>query len=204
MPTFSATNSLATSARIALPALLLGLAVACNRPFDHDAVEITAQYSNRISGNCPSYLYSHVTGYRYCASPVVKVAYTPPKSAFAAVTEATVDETKIDQASLMAHGADVYGKVCGACHGAEGKGIPGTFPPLAGSGAFYGDAKNHATIAVKGLSGPITVQGVDYNSAMPAQATLSDYDLACALTYERNSWGNADGIVLPEDVKAVR
>ncbi len=204
MPTLFGSKSLASSARVALPALLLAAAVACNRPFEHDAVEISAQYSNRVSGNCPSYLTSFVTGYRYCASPVVKVKYTPPKSAFPAVVEATVDETKTDQASLMAHGADVYGKVCGACHGAEGKGIPGTFPPLAGSGAFYGDAKNHATIAVKGLSGPINVQGVDYNGAMPSQAALSDYDLACALTFERNSWGNADGIVLPEDVKAVR
>lgn len=204
MPTLLASHPVATFARLALPALLLGAAVACGRPFEHDPVEISARYTNRITGNCPSYLFSHVTGYRYCASPVVNVAYTPPKSAFAAVAEAAVDETKVDQASLMAHGEKVYGTTCGACHGPEGKGIPGTFPPLAGSGAFYGDAKNHATIVVKGLSGPINVQGVDYNGAMPSQAALSDYDLAAALTFERNSWGNADGIVLPEDVKAVR
>lgn len=194
----------AENVRIALPALLLGAVVGCGRPMTHDPVEISARYVNRIHGNCASYLFSSVTGYRYCASPAVMVNYTPPKSAFPPVVEVAVDETKVDQASLMARGEKVYGTTCSVCHGPEGKGVAGTFPPLAGSGAFYGDARNHASIVVKGLSGPINVQGVDYNSAMPAQSALSDYDLAAALTYERNSWGNADGIVLPEDIKAVR
>jgi mono/diheme cytochrome c family protein len=193
----------AIAPRVLLPALLLGSAVAC-RSFEHDPVEVVSRYSNRIAGNCPSYLHSSVTGIRYCASPPVKVAYTPPKSAIAPVVEAPIDVTKVDQASLMARGEKVYGDTCSTCHGVDGKGIAGAFPPLAGSGAFYGDARNHATIVVNGLSGTITVQGVEYTGAMPPQSALSDYDLAAAMTYERNSWGNADGIVLPDDVKAVR
>ena len=194
-------TSIAT--RIVLPALLLGSAVAC-RSYEHDPVEISTRYSNRIHDNCPSYLYSHVTGYKYCASPAIKVAYTPPKSAFPPVVEAVVDVTKVDQASLMARGETVYGGTCAACHGPDGKGVAGAFPPLAGSGAYYGDAAHHATIVVHGLSGPINVQGLDFNGAMPPQGGLSDYDLAAAMTFERNSWGNADGIVLPADVAAVR
>ena len=48
------------------------------------------------------------------------------------------------------------------------------------------------------------MQGVAYNGAMPPQGALSDYDIAAVATYERHSWGNNDGIVLPDDVKAVR
>jgi len=57
---------------------------------------------------------------------------------------------------------------------------------------------------VHGLQGEIVVLGTTYNSAMPPQGTLSDYDIAAVATYERHSWGNNDGIVLPADVAAVR
>src|SRR5690606_8168522 len=57
---------------------------------------------------------------------------------------------------LMTKGQEVYANTCAACHMAEGQGIPGAFPPLAGAGEFYGDAQNHARIIVHGLSGPIT------------------------------------------------
>lgn len=33
---------------------------------------------------------------------------------------------------------------------------------------------------------------------------LSDEQIAAIATFIENSWGNANGIVLPEDVKAVR
>ena len=91
-----------------------------------------------------------------------------------------------------------------ACHQADGKGLPGSFPPLAGAGEYYGDPQNHARIIVHGLQGEIEVLGVKYNGAMPAQGNLSDYDIAAVATYVRNAWGNDDGIVTPEDVQAVR
>jgi mono/diheme cytochrome c family protein len=82
--------------------------------------------------------------------------------------------------------------------------VAGAFPPLAGSGGYYGSPENHARIIVHGLQGSIVVQGVTYNGAMPAQGQLSDYDIAAVATYERSSWGNNDGIVMPEDVARVR
>ena len=39
---------------------------------------------------------------------------------------------------------------------------------------------------------------------MASFSALSDFEIAAIATYERNSWGNADGVVLPEDVKAAR
>jgi mono/diheme cytochrome c family protein len=83
--------------------------------------------------------------------------------------------------------------------------MAGQFPPLAGSGDYYGDAQNHAKIIVHGLQGLIVVQGQEYNGVMAEHGSkLTDYDIAAVATYERNSWGNADGIVVPADVAAVR
>jgi nitrite reductase (NO-forming) len=47
------------------------------------------------------------------------------------------------------------------------------------------------------------VNGKSYNSQMPA-LNLSDEDVANALTYIYNSWGNAGHEVLPSEVAAVR
>lgn len=178
------------------------LAAACNTSaHGEDPPQLVERWELMYGGECSSWLTSPRTGKRYCASPPVQLKLMAP---VAAPAKPAFDTTKVDQASLMAAGEQVYGNVCAACHQADGKGLAGQFPPLAGSGGFYGDAQNMAKIVVKGLSGEIVVQGVTYNSAMPSQAALSDYELAAAMTYARNSWGNADGVVLPSDVAAAR
>lgn len=183
-------------------ALALLTVAGCGRTYERDPDQINARYFFKYAGECSSWLVSRTTGYRYCASPPFSIM---PEAAAAGPKKAVTKASgPTDQASLMAHGEQVYTDVCATCHQANGQGLPGSFPPLAGAGSFYGDAQNHARIIVHGLSGPITVNGVAYNSAMPAQGSLTDYDVAAVATYERNSWGNADGVVLPEDVKAIR
>lgn len=103
----------------------------------------------------------------------------------------------------VAKGKGVYNKVCVACHQATGAGIPGAFPPLAKSDYLNSDLNRAIRGVVKGLSGPITVNGKKYNSAMPAQA-LSDQQIADALTYVYASWGNSKKVVTPALVKAQR
>jgi nitrite reductase (NO-forming) len=56
---------------------------------------------------------------------------------------------------------------------------------------------------IKGLAGPITVNGKPYNNMMPPQ-DLSDDQAADVLTYIMNTWGNDQGAVQPADVKRVR
>jgi mono/diheme cytochrome c family protein/cytochrome c oxidase subunit IV len=179
----------------------------------NDPLPITERHSDIWNQQCNSWLRSHASNRWYCASPPVDNArilahLTPVGGAGAADAAPAVDLAAMGEAErkdwLMKRGEEVYGNVCAACHQANGMGVPPAFPPLAGSGAFYGDAKNHAKIIVHGLSGEIEVQGVKYNGAMPAQGSLSDVDIAAVATYERHSWGNNDGIVMPEDVAAVR
>ena len=56
---------------------------------------------------------------------------------------------------------------------------------------------------VKGLKGPITVNGKKYNTEMPAQA-LNDQQVADVMTYVYASWGNNKTVVTTAMVKAQR
>jgi mono/diheme cytochrome c family protein len=104
-----------------------------------------------------------------------------------------------------ADGKEVYGRVCVACHQAEGTGVPGAFPPLAGSEFVTGDSERLVKIVLHGLSGPLTVKGEKYNSSMPPWgATLTDQEVAAVATYVRSSFGNSAAAVDAAAVQKVR
>jgi nitrite reductase (NO-forming)/hydroxylamine reductase len=109
-----------------------------------------------------------------------------------------------DIAAQVKAGESVYQTVCLACHQADGKGLPGAFPPLAGSDYLLGDKDRAVGVVVRGLEGEVVVNGVKYNSVMPAMTQLSDVEIADALTYAMNSWGNQGGAVSVAQVAAVR
>ena len=105
---------------------------------------------------------------------------------------------------LIARGEKVYLANCAACHQPNGKGLTGAFPPLAGSDYLQGDRRDVLGAAMFGLSGPITVNGVEYNGVMPSLGHLPDDDLAAALTYVLSSWGNDGAAVSVAEVAALR
>lgn len=105
---------------------------------------------------------------------------------------------------LMANGEAVYLANCAACHQPNGQGLPGAFPPLAQSDFLEGNRRDVMQAALFGLSGPITVNGVDYNGVMPSMGYLADEELAAALTYVFASWGNSQAAVSVEEVTALR
>ncbi len=97
--------------------------------------------------------------------------------------------------------------VCGACHGQNGEGVEGAGPPLAGSEWVKGPVSNLILIQLRGLAGPIEVKGVVYDkflAGMLPMAYQTDEQIAGALTYVRNSFGNKASAVKPEEVKALR
>ncbi len=100
--------------------------------------------------------------------------------------------------TAFARGADSDGKAlfqknCAACHQATGKGIPGAFPPLAGSAFVQGPVAEPATVLLKGRGG------------MPDFSTsLSDADLAAVLAYVRTSWGNKADAPDEQQIAALR
>lgn len=125
---------------------------------------------------------------------------------------ATGDDTAVHTAEvaaagseeLMAKGEAVFLANCSACHQPSGLGLASAFPPLAGSDFLKGDRKAVMSAALFGLSGPITVNGVDYNGVMPSMGHLTDEDLAAALTYVFGAWGNDGAAVSVEEVAALR
>ena len=101
-------------------------------------------------------------------------------------------------------GKTVYAKTCVACHQVTGAGIPGAFPPLAKSDYLNADVNRAIKQVIKGSNGPITVNGKEFNAAMPAQANLTDKEIADVLTYVYSSWGNSKKKITPAMVKAQR
>lgn len=112
-------------------------------------------------------------------------------------------------AAHAADGAAVYGQVCIACHQAGATGAPGLAPALTGTLAARADAAPVraylASVVVHGLSGRIVVDGTTFNSAMPAQAQLSDDEVAAVLTHVVNGLaGKAVPAFTADEVKAAR
>ena len=101
---------------------------------------------------------------------------------------------------MLGEGAQLYGRYCASCHQVNGKGDGTRFPPLAGSDWVTGDKKRLIQVVVHGLSGPITVNGVGYNEAMPSNAYLNDRQLASILSYIRQSWGNKAGFITTNEI----
>jgi mono/diheme cytochrome c family protein len=101
-------------------------------------------------------------------------------------------------------GAEVYG-TCAACHMANGAGMAGVFPPLAGSEWVTGKPEVPIAIVLHGMQGEVTVKGAKYNSVMtPWAAMFSDQEIANVVTYIRSQWGNKASAVTPAQVAAVR
>lgn len=106
----------------------------------------------------------------------------------------------------MKKGAGGY-SVCGGCHQGNGLGIPGMYPPLAGSEWVLGGTERLIRVVQHGLTGAITVKGTAYNTPGGMQGfggAMSAGDLANLLTYIRNSWGNEAPMVTKEMVEEVR
>ena len=94
-------------------------------------------------------------------------------------------------AAAAVDGSQIFAVRCVACHQSTGLGIPGVFPPLAGSEWVLGDAKTLVLIPLHGITGSVQVKGASYVGAMPVFSTLSDAEIAAVLTYVRSQWGNA-------------
>jgi nitrite reductase (NO-forming) len=101
-------------------------------------------------------------------------------------------------------GESTYIGVCGTCHGREGLGMAGVFPPLANSDFLMADKTRSIALVLNGLSGPITVNGAQFNGVMPPFSNLTDHEVAEVLTYVRSNFGNSGDAVTDEEVAAVR
>ena len=103
-------------------------------------------------------------------------------------------------------GKKIFAANCQTCHQANGLGVPGQYPPLAGSEFTTGGSRRMGMIVLKGLQGPVTVKGQQYGTAVmqPWDKTLTDQKIADVMTYERSEWGNTASPVTVEQISAMR
>ncbi|MCC6952972.1 MAG: cytochrome c [Deltaproteobacteria bacterium] len=118
----------------------------------------------------------------------------------------TVQRAVLPQGDEGVDGKAVFAKSCAACHQLHGNGLPGAFPPLAGSPYVVGDNVERLTaIMIYGLQGPITVKGTVYNNVMtPWGSILKDEELAAVATYVRSAWGNTASAVGVDQITKTR
>lgn len=91
----------------------------------------------------------------------------------------------------ISRGARVYRTLCVACHLPDGKGMATVTPPLAGADFMFADRTRAIRTILKGIEGPITVNGAAYQGTMPSlEQILTDAQVADVLTYVFNTWGN--------------
>jgi mono/diheme cytochrome c family protein len=101
-------------------------------------------------------------------------------------------------------GPEVFA-TCTTCHQATGLGLPGAFPPLAGSEWVLGKPEIPIAIVLHGLQGEITVKGAKFQSLMvPWGTTFNDQEIANVVTYVRSQWGNKASAVTAADVAKIR
>lgn len=110
---------------------------------------------------------------------------------------------------ILASGKRLYA-TCAACHQASGAGVPGVYPPLAGSEWVTGSEERLIRVLLHGLNGPIQVKGNTYNGLMPAFGKVpgggynwTDERISHVLSYIRHDWGNNASFITKDQVSAV-
>ena len=101
------------------------------------------------------------------------------------------DRAAAAQADGEVDGEAVYSANCASCHQANGQGVTGAFPPVAGhaSELVADQGRDYLPILLLyGLQGSIQVEGTTYNGQMPAWQQLSDEELAAVTNYIVTTW----------------
>jgi mono/diheme cytochrome c family protein len=118
----------------------------------------------------------------------------------------------VAKADPLVLGKKQFNLACVTCHMPTGLGLPGIYPPLAGSEWVVGSDEQLIRIVLHGLKGPVTVKGIVYGTAaMPAFGQVpgsgynwSDEKIAAVLTYIRQEWGNTAAPISTERVAELR
>ena len=103
--------------------------------------------------------------------------------------------------ALMQRGERIYAQQCAWCHGEQGQGQPGAFPPLAGNRAVtLGPTINLVNIVRQGGYLPATAGNPRPHGMPPFGHVLEDADIAAVLSHVRGSWGNDAPALSLQDV----
>jgi len=105
----------------------------------------------------------------------------------------------------MELGRKVYVAQCVMCHGAEGKGLPPEYPPLAGNQSITMETPvNPIRMVLNGGYPPGTRKNPRPHGMPPFSHILDDNEVAAVVTYIRVAWGNSGTPVNAKQVNDLR
>jgi mono/diheme cytochrome c family protein len=106
---------------------------------------------------------------------------------------------------VFSEGRRVYEAKCAVCHGAEGRGMPPHYPPLANNQSIEMEsAVNPIRMVLNGGYPPGTKKNPMPYGMPPFAQELSDVEVAAVVTYIRTAWGNHGSPVTPREANALR
>lgn len=114
-----------------------------------------------------------------------------------------------NEATLVANGQTLFQQLCAGCHGLNGQGMVPMAPPLVNSDWVLGSERRLIRVLLHGVSGPITVNGTQYQPPnilpeMPGLGALDDNQLASVLSYIRRTWGHEAAPISPAQIATAR
>ena len=102
-------------------------------------------------------------------------------------------------------GAGLYRDHCAECHGADGRGVAGAYPALAGSRAVtMRSTVNLVHVVLEGGFAPTTAGNPRPFGMSPFTQVLDDASVADLLSYIRGAWGNRAAPVSALEVNQAR
>ncbi|MGZ5201376.1 MAG: c-type cytochrome [Telluria sp.] len=110
-----------------------------------------------------------------------------------------------DVNQAVTEGRRIYAQRCATCHGAEGRGKPPHYPPLAGNQSISMTSDvNAIRMVLNGGYPPGTRRNPMPYGMPPFAQVLSDDDIAAVVTFIRTAWGNRGAPVAVRDVNRLR
>jgi len=80
-------------------------------------------------------------------------------------------------------GKELYKEKCQNCHGIDGKGLKGLYPPITQSDYYINNRSTLACIIQNGMQGDVEVNGKIYNEKMPSNPLLTEAEITNLLNF---------------------
>ena len=110
------------------------------------------------------------------------------------------DQQAVKRDQYLAEGFGLYQQNCANCHGKEGKGLAGLYPPIVQE---YLTDKNQLSVWIKqGIQDSLQIDGKLNVRPMPGNAALKDLEIAEIVTYVTNTFGKETALWPTDSVVA--
>lgn len=111
------------------------------------------------------------------------------------------EPSPLDTTAILAEGSKIYAQRCASCHGKDGNGVAGVYPPLSGNSSVNEPTGiNAIRVVLLGGFPPVTKDNPRPYSMPPFAQQLKDSEVAAVVTYIRQAWNNKAPLVQERDV----